>query len=288
MLAELFPFWTNYGYCLIIIPIFYGIINIISKYKQLRCESGEENKNLRDSYSTEYIEDEPGNDEPALSIDLEHIPYVYAKPSVEDLKNRAKEFYKIANARRTIRFFSSEPVPRSVIHDIIKAAGTAPSGAHTEPWTFVVVSDKETKMRIREIIEQEEEINYKKRMGKKWTTDLKPLKTNWIKEYLTQAPYLIIVFKQKYGMLANGRPKIHYYCDMSVSIACGILITAIQFAGLVTLTSTPLNCGPALRTLLGRPFNEKLCLLLPVGYPADDATVPKLERKPLEDILIEI
>ncbi|KAG8042184.1 hypothetical protein G9C98_000175, partial [Cotesia typhae] len=150
----------------------------------LRCESAEENKNLKDSYSTEYIENESDDDKPALSIDLEHIPYVYEKPSVEELKN--------------------------------------------QPWTFVVVSDKMTKTRIREIIEQEEEINYKKRMGKKWTTDLKPLKTNWIKEYLTQAPYLIIVFKQKYGMLANGRPKIHYYCDMSVSIACGILITAIQ------------------------------------------------------------
>ncbi|XP_008554529.1 iodotyrosine deiodinase 1 [Microplitis demolitor] len=282
MLAELFPFWTKYGYCIIIVLVFYSIVNLVSKYKASYCESG---RNENNNYLTEYGKE--FEDEPALSINLQHIPYDYKKPTADQLEKRAAEFYKIANARRTIRFFSSESVPRRVIYDIIKSAGTAPSGAHTEPWTFVLVSDKEMKLRIREIIEQEEEINYKKRMGKKWTTDLKPLKTNWIKEYLTQAPYLIIVFKQKYGTLADGRPKIHYYCDMSVAIACGILITAIQYAGLVTLTSTPLNCGPALRNLLGRPSNEKLCLLLPVGYPADDATVPKLERKSLEDILIE-
>ncbi|KMQ89500.1 iodotyrosine dehalogenase 1 [Lasius niger] len=140
----------------------------------------------------------------------------------------------------------------------------------------------------RSIVEQEEEINYKKRMGVKWTTDLSPLRTNWIKEYLTIAPYLILVFKQTYGTLPNGKKKVHYYHEMSVSIACGILITAIQYAGLVTLTSTPLNCGPAIRSLLGRPSNEKLVLLLPVGYPAENAIVPDLQRKPLSEILNEI
>ncbi|KAK0091303.1 hypothetical protein PV326_003423 [Microctonus aethiopoides] len=227
------------------------------------------------------------DDEPALPKDLEHIPFVYTKPDVETIKARAREFYRISNSRRTIRFFRPDPIPKSIIQDIIRAAGTAPSGGHTEPWTFVAVSNKKLKAQIRLIIEQEEEINYKKRMGNKWTTDLMPLKTNWIKEYLTVAPYLILVFKQTYGSLPDGRKKIHYYHEMSVSIASGILIAAIQYAGLVTLTSTPLNCGPALRILLGRPSSEKLCLLFPVGYPADDATVPDLQRKPLSDILIE-
>ncbi|XP_025161901.1 iodotyrosine deiodinase 1 isoform X4 [Harpegnathos saltator] len=226
--------------------------------------------------------------EPALSEDLKHIPYHYVKSSLEESIARASEFYRIAAARRTLRFFSADPVPKEIIREIIKAAGTSPSGAHTEPWTFVVVSNPSVKSQIRSIVEQEEEINYKKRMGIKWTTDLSPLRTNWIKEYLTVAPYLILVFKQTYSILPNGQRKIHYYHEMSVSIACGILITAIQYAGLVTLTSTPLNCGPAVRNLLGRPSYEKLVLLLPVGYPAKDATVPDLQRKPLSEILVEV
>ncbi|RLU20555.1 hypothetical protein DMN91_007166, partial [Ooceraea biroi] len=235
--------------------------------------------------------------EPALSKDLKHVPYQYVKLPEKESLARASEFYRTAAARRTLRFFSADPVPKEVIHEIIRAAGTSAtpvifprnlSGAHTEPWTFVVVANQSIKSKIRDIVEQEEEINYKKRMGVKWTTDLSPLRTNWIKEYLTIAPYLILVFKQTYSILPNGKKRIHYYHEMSVSIACGILITAIQYAGLVTLTSTPLNCGPAIRSLLERPANEKLVLLLPVGYPAKDATVPDLQRKPLSEILVEI
>lgn len=168
------------------------------------------------------------SDEPVLTTNLKHIPYVYKRPSEEEILCRASEFYKIVAARRSIRFFSPDPVPKEVIHEIIKAAGTTPSGAHTEPWTFVAVSNQKVKEQIRLIVESEEEINYKKRMGVKWTTDLLPLRTNWIKEYLTTAPYLIFVFKQIYGILPNGNKKIHYYNEMSTSIACGILITAIQ------------------------------------------------------------
>ncbi|NXS66019.1 IYD1 deiodinase, partial [Pandion haliaetus] len=164
--------------------------------------------------------------------------------------------------------------------------GTSPSGAHTEPWTFVVVQDPYLKHKIREIVEEEEEINYKKRMGDRWVNDLKRLRTNWIKEYLDTAPYLILIFKQVYGWLPNGKKKTHYYNEISVSIACGILLAALQNAGLYTVTSTPLNCGPQLRVLLQRPANEKLLLLLPVGYPKKDATVPALTRKPLEDIMV--
>ncbi|XP_019404175.1 PREDICTED: iodotyrosine deiodinase 1 [Crocodylus porosus] len=165
-------------------------------------------------------------------------------------------------------------------------AGTSPSGAHTEPWTFVVVHDPEIKHKVREIIEEEEEVNYRKRMGDKWVHDLKRLRTNWIKEYLDTAPYLILIFKQVYGRLPNGKKRTHYYNEISVSIACGILLAALQNVGLVTVTSTPLNCGPRLRVLLHRPANEKLLLLLPVGYPSKDATVPDLTRKPLDDIMV--
>ncbi|XP_059699354.1 iodotyrosine deiodinase 1 isoform X3 [Haemorhous mexicanus] len=168
----------------------------------------------------------------------------------------------------------------------LEEEGTSPSGAHTEPWTFVVVQDPYLKHKIREIVEEEEEINYKKRMGERWVNDLKRLRTNWIKEYLDTAPYLILIFKQVYGRLPNGKKKTHYYNEISVSIACGILLAALQNAGLYTVTSTPLNCGPQLRALLQRPANEKLLLLLPVGYPKKDATVPELTRKPLEDIMV--
>lgn len=134
----------------------------------------------------------------------------------------------LMNQRRTVRHFSTEPVPKEIIFNIIKTAGTAPSGAHTEPWTYVVVGDLDMKRKIREIIEQEEEINYKKRMGKVWTTDLNPLRTNWIKEYLTDAPYLILVFKQLYSFKSDGTKKLHYYNEQSVALAAGILLAAIQ------------------------------------------------------------
>ena len=199
---------------------------------------------------------------------------------------RSEKFYNEMNKRRTLRFYSDKPVPREVINNIIKTAGTAPSGAHTEPWTYVVVESHEIKEQVRDIIEKEEEINYSQRMGDKWTTDLRPLKTDWIKPYLTTAPYLLLLFKQTHGILPTGGKKVHYYNEISCSISAGLLLAAIQMAGLVTLTSTPLNCGPALRTLLDRPDNEKLLMLLPVGYPAEDATVPDLKRKSLGDIMV--
>ncbi|XP_043517671.1 iodotyrosine deiodinase 1 isoform X2 [Frieseomelitta varia] len=295
MFTELLPFWTKYWYHVlisIIFCIFFKLFYEVFKKGTIFIENNRHNFNTLDNtveqlkgINQETLEN---SEEPVLPINLKHIPYVYKRASEEEMFCRASKFYKIVAARRTIRFFSPDPVPKEVIHEIIKAAGTTPSGAHTEPWTFVVVSNQKVKEQIRRIVESEEEINYKKRMGVKWTTDLLPLRTNWIKEYLTTAPYLILVFKQIYGILPKGKKKIHYYNEMSTCIACGILITAIQYAGLVTLTSTPLNCGPAIRTLLGRPLNEKLLVLLPVGYPAKDATVPDLQRKPLSDILVEI
>ncbi|XP_072499793.1 iodotyrosine deiodinase 1 [Notamacropus eugenii] len=219
---------------------------------------------------------------------VEHIPFSCPRFSEHEMIKRSQEFYELLNQRRSVRFISDEPVPRQVIDNVIKTAGTAPSGAHTEPWSFVVVQDEEVKHKIRVIIEDEEEINYKKRMGDRWVNDLKKLRTNWIKEYLDTAPFLILIFKKIYGITSSGRKKTHYYNEISVSIACGILLAALQNAGLVTVTTTPLNCGPRLRILLDRPANEKLLMLLPVGYPKKDATVPDLKRKPLEEIMVVV
>ncbi|CAJ1078240.1 hypothetical protein NQZ68_005305 [Xyrichtys novacula] len=220
--------------------------------------------------------------------DLQHVPYSPPRFPEEVMLQRSKDFHDLLNQRRSVRFISPEPVPREVINNVIRTAGTAPSGAHTEPWTFVVVSDTEMKHKIRLIVEEEEEVNYRQRMGDKWVNDLAKLRTNWIKEYLDVAPYLVLIFKQTYGVLPNGKKRTHYYNEISVSISCGILLAALQNVGLVTVTSTPLNCGPQLRVLLKRPANEKLLMLLPVGYPATDATVPDLERKPLDDIMVYI
>ncbi|KAL0967129.1 hypothetical protein UPYG_G00248150 [Umbra pygmaea] len=220
--------------------------------------------------------------------ELDHVPYQECRYPVEVMVQRSQDFYTLMNQRRSVRFISSEPVPRQVIDNVIRTAGTAPSGAHTEPWTFVVVSDPEVKHQVRLVVEEEEEVNYRQRMGDKWVSDLQRLRTNWVKEYLDVAPYLVLVFKQTYGIVAGGKKKTHYYNEISVSISCGLLLAALQNAGLVTVTSTPLNCGPKLRLLLRRPANEKLLMLLPVGYPAADATVPALTRKPLDDILVHV
>ncbi|KAM6185716.1 iodotyrosine deiodinase 1 [Rhynchocyon petersi] len=242
---------------------------------------------LRDS--TDFHQEEEDAEEwqvPEENVD--HIPFSHTRYSEKEMIKRSQEFYQLLNQRRSVRFISDESIPMEVIENVIKAAGTAPSGAHTEPWTFVVVKDPGVKHAIREIIEEEEEINYKKRMSERWVMDLKKLRTNWIKEYLDTAPVLILVFKQVYGLAANGKKVVHYYNEISVSISCGLLLAALQNAGLVTVTTTPLNCGPRLRVLLGRPTNEKLLILLPVGYPSREATVPDLKRKPLEQIMVTV
>lgn len=193
----------------------------------------------------EYVDEESIDDDvsPALPKDLKHILLVFEKISTEETTSRSLEFYELMNKRRTVRQFSADPVPIEVIRNIIKTAGTAPSGAHTEPWTFVVVSSQDIKQKIREIIEDEEEINYKKRMGKVWTTDLKPLKTNWIKPYLTDAPYLILVFKQLYSFRESRQKKLHYYNEQSVSIAAGMLLAAIHVsAELINIISIMNAC----------------------------------------------
>uniref|UniRef100_A0A2H1VV79 SFRICE_016443 n=1 Tax=Spodoptera frugiperda TaxID=7108 RepID=A0A2H1VV79_SPOFR len=165
---------------------------------------------------------------------------------------------------------------------------TSPSGAHTEPWTFIVVQDPEMKSAIREIVEEEEELNYNQRMSRQWVTDLKPFATKPVKPYLSDAPALVLVFRQTHSWREDGKKRMHYYSEISTAIAAGILLAAIQYCGLVALTSTPLNCNARLRDLLSRPMNERLELLLPVGRPCKETTVPDLHRKKLEEIMVKI
>lgn len=231
---------------------------------------------------------DPLNLKPTGESDPAHIPYPWFDDRLleDEMKKTSAEFYEKMNKRRTVRRISDEDVPLEVIENIIKTAGTSPSGAHTEPWTFVVVKDKSLKSEIRTIVEEEEYLNYAKRMGEQWKKDLEYLKTTWSKPYLNSAPYLILVFKQVYGLQEDGSKKTHYYNEMSVCISVGLLLAAVQNAGLVTVTSTPMNAGPRLRDLLGRNVNEKLILLLPIGYPAQDAKVPDIKRKLLKDIMV--
>ena len=223
---------------------------------------------------------------PLHSADTPHIPYKPDRLSNEEMITRSKEFYEAMNKRRSVREFSKDPIPIEVIENIIKTAGTSPSGAHSEPWTFVVVQDPRIKSQIRDIVEEEEYHNYDRRMGDKWVNDLKFVRTTHEKLYLEDAPYLIIVMKQQYHVGEDGVKYAHYYYEISTAIAAGMLVAAIHKAGLVTVTTTPLNAGGALRELLGRPENEKVMLLLPVGYPAEDAKVPDVQRKPLDKIMV--
>ena len=198
---------------------------------------------------------------------------------------RAADFYADMARRRTVRQFSDRPVPRALIENCLRAASTAPSGANMQPWRFVVVSDPDLKVQIRDKAEEEEHEFYARRATPEWLAALEPLGTDEHKPYLEAAPYLIAIFVERFGMLPDGRKVKHYYASESVGIATGMLIMAIHHAGLVSLTHTPSPMG-FLNEILERPENEKPFLLLVVGYPAADAVVPRIERKPLEQVAI--
>jgi iodotyrosine deiodinase len=213
-----------------------------------------------------------------------HIPYISPDFTEETAIERSREFFEFMDQRRSLRFFSDRQVPFEIIENIIATASTAPSGAHKQPWTFCVVQDPEIKKAIRIAAEKEEFENYHGRMSDEWLQDLTAFDTDWHKPFLETAPYLIILFKQVWDQDGAERRK-NYYVNESVGIAAGFLITAIHQAGLVTLTHTPSPMN-FLQKILGRPENEKAFLLLPVGHPAPDATVPRLSRKPLDKILV--
>jgi len=212
------------------------------------------------------------------------VPYdqYQAYPEPEMLR-RAAEFYADLRRRRTVREFDARPVPRGVIEDCLRAAGTAPSGANMQPWRFVVVTDPAIKGRLRALAEAEEREFYHGRAPQEWLDALAPLGTDEHKPFLETAPYLIAIFAQSYGVLPDGHRVKHYYAQESVGIATGLLIAALHHAGLATLTHTPSPMG-FLNELLGRPENERPFLLLVVGYPAAGAQVPAITKKPLEEI----
>ena len=208
----------------------------------------------------------------------------YREYPVEEMRARVERFYADMARRRTVREFSDRPVPRDIIETALEAAGTAPSGANLQPWHFVVVGAAETKKKIREAAEAEEREFYEHRASPEWLAALEPLGTDSSKPFLETAPYLVAVFLQKYGHLEDGRKVKHYYPTESTGLATGILITALHQAGLATLTHTP-SPMKFLNEILDRPTSERPFLLLVVGYPADDARVPDIERKDLEDFV---
>ena len=206
----------------------------------------------------------------------------YREYPIEEMRQRLEEFYADLNRRRTVREFSDRPVPRDIIETALKAASTAPSGANLQPWHFVVISGPQTKKKIREAAEVEEREFYEHRATAEWLDALAPLGTDSDKPFLETAPYLIAVFLQKFGVLPDGRKVKHYYPTESTGLAAGILITALHHAGLVCLTHTP-SPMKFLNEILDRPKSERPFLLLVTGYPADDAQVPDITRKELEE-----
>lgn len=201
------------------------------------------------------------------------------------MRERADAFYDMMDRRRSVRFFSDESVPRKLIERAIQTAGTAPSGAHKQPWTFVAVSDPILKHRIRVAAEEEEKESYEERMSEEWLQALAPIGTTWEKPFLETVPWLVVCFAQHYGLDTAGGKVKHYYVQESCGIACGLFIAAIHNMGLATLTHTP-SPMRFLNEILERPANEKPYILFPVGYPSLDTTVPDLSRKALEEISI--
>lgn len=198
---------------------------------------------------------------------------------------RAAEFYAEMDARRSVRAYRPDPVPRRLIELAIQTASTAPSGAHQQPWTFVAVSDPDTRWRIRIAAEAEERRSYENRMPGEWLDALAPLGTDWHKAYLETAPWLVVLFEQVHGTYPDGSHRKHYFARESVGIAAGLFVAAVHHMGLATLTHTPSPMG-FLTQILERPRNERPFVLFPVGYPAQDTTVPDLRRKSLAEVAV--
>lgn len=211
------------------------------------------------------------------------LPDYQRLPEAEMLA-RAEAFYAEMNRRRTTRHFARDAVPRRLIELAMLTAGTAPSGAHRQPWRFVAIDDAAIKARLREAAEAEELETYAKRMTDEWREALHPLGTDHVKEHMTDAPWIVVLFAQKYGLKPDGSHIKNYYVDESVGIAAGLFVAAIHRMGLVTLTHTPNPMG-FLRDLLGRGANEKAVMVFPVGYPAPDAKVPDLQRLSAEQFI---
>ncbi len=219
-------------------------------------------------------------DKPFVSLNWNELP-------MDEMKHRSKQLLGVMSSRRTTRHFSSRSVPKSLIEEAILCGGTAPSGAHLQPWTFVAISSQELKEKIREAAEAEERKTYQDRMPDAWREVLLPLGTDAVKAHLTDAPWVVVLFRQSKRIRSNGEWGPTYYGNESCGIAAGMFIHAIHNMGLVTLSHTPSPMG-FLREILNRPEHEHAMLVLPVGYPAENAEVPDLQRKTLDEIAIFI
>lgn len=219
---------------------------------------------------------EAGEESSFITLEFTELP-------LAEMSRRADEFYEMMDKRRTTRHFSDREVPRRLIERAIQTAGTSPSGAHLQPWTFVAVSNPEIKKRIREEAEKEEMKTYSERMPESWAEVLRPLGTDHVKEHLTEAPWVVVLFRHSKRVRDNGEWAPTYYSQESCGIAAGLFISAVHNMGLVTLTHTPSPMG-FLREILQRPDHEHAMLVLPVGFPAEKASVPNLSRKTLGDI----
>ena len=213
------------------------------------------------------------------------VPLDWVELPDAEMQKKALELFENMNKRRTTRHFSSRHVPKELIETAIMCGSTAPSGAHLQPWTFVAVSNQELKAKMREAAEAEERKTYSERMPEAWQEVLQPLGTDAVKEHMTDAPWIVVLFRQSKRIRDNGEVGPTYYSTESCGIAAGMFIHAIHNMGLVTLTHTPSPMG-FLRDILQRPDHEHAMLVLPVGYPAEDAMVPDISRKSLEDVSV--
>ena len=213
------------------------------------------------------------------------VHYEHERFTEEEMRNRAHGFYEQMERRRSVRMFSSDPVPKSLIETAVKTASTAPSGAHKQPWTFVATQNPEIKHAIRVAAEKEEEINYlENRTNKEWQEALAPLGTDHHKEFLEIAPWIVVLFEQRYETNVDESTSKNYYVKESCGIAAGFFIAALHHMGLATLTHTPTPMN-FLNEILDRPKNERPFVLFPVGYPLEGAKVPDLKRKDLDEVL---
>lgn len=215
------------------------------------------------------------------------IPLAFERHAEDEMRTRAQTFYELLNQRRSVRKFSPDPIPLDVVRKAIHTAGTAPSGAHKQPWRFALVTDPTVKKRIRDAAEAEEEKTYGGRMSEEWREALAPIGTDANKPYLEIVPAIIVMIRIDYDLREDGSRSKNYYVQESCGIALGMLIAALHHAGLATLTHTPSPMN-FLTKILDRPKNEKAYMLLPVGYPAPDCEVPDFSRKPLDEILLEV
>ena len=223
-----------------------------------------------------------------LAAKYPFVPYSSVRYPEDEMHSRGASFHELMAARRSIRMFSDEPVDVAHIEQAVTTASTAPSGAHKQPWTFVATSDPVVKAAIKEAAEEEERTNYlDDRMNEEWQEALGPLGTDWHKEFLEVAPWIVVLFEQRYELRPDGEQRKNYYVKESCGIAAGVFIAALQNMGLATLTHTPSPMA-FLTTLLGRPENERPFVLFPIGYPLPGVQVPDLARKPLDDVMVRV